>query len=417
MWLNRSEAPMVQGKDKPRRNPHPSLEGLQTSHVRLPVGIEDYAPDRSKALHRALEQCGRLFELHGYERVYTPMFEIASVAERGLGRREKRNQFKLVDPSTGEFVVLRPDFTAQIARMVAGRMAQRPRPLRLSYEGRVVRPKDPNGRGLETRDAFQTGIECIGDDSRSTDLEVLRLASRCFGALERDVVLSVSHAGIVEGLLPEGTSRFEAWWALSSKDRAAVRSVSPQLEPLADLYGPLDELPQAKAALRNAPEPVRQALDELVAFSEAVVKISGSGAHSFDLGDPRGLQYFYSGLFYQGYVADAPQSVLRGGRYDRLMARYGRTEPALGFTLDVGSIVGDRPKPPNRSGVVLIRDTDRVEQNVDRFDTEADRLRDLGERVLVLPEAQARAYALSHGYSRLCRLQVDGGLEIAEVFE
>ena len=58
-----------------------------------------------------------------------------------------------------------------------------------------------------------------------------------------------------------------------------------------------------------------------------------------DLGEVRGFDY-YTGVRFQAFVPGAPDAVLQGGRYDGLLARYGRPSPAVGFAVDVDAVAG-----------------------------------------------------------------------------
>jgi ATP phosphoribosyltransferase regulatory subunit len=59
---------------------------------------------------------------------------------------------------------------------------------------------------------------------------------------------------------------------------------------------------------------------------------------TIDLGDLRGFDY-YTGVRFAGYAAGAPDAVLRGGRYDELIGRYGRAAQATGFAIDLEAVV------------------------------------------------------------------------------
>ena len=58
-----------------------------------------------------------------------------------------------------------------------------------------------------------------------------------------------------------------------------------------------------------------------------------------DLSEVRGFDY-YTGMRVQGYVPGWPEPLLQGGRYDTLLARYGRSAPAVGFAIDVEATAG-----------------------------------------------------------------------------
>jgi ATP phosphoribosyltransferase regulatory subunit len=80
------------------------------------------------------------------------------------------------------------------------------------------------------------------------------------------------------------------------------------------------------------PEPVHAALRELSATLDALT----FDVH-VDLGDLRGFDY-YTGMKFAAYAAGAPDAVLRGGRYDELLGRYGRPAHAAGFAVDLEAI-------------------------------------------------------------------------------
>ena len=86
---------------------------------------------------------------------------------------------KFFDPSTGEIVALRPDITPQIARIVATQLKDTSSPLRLCYNGRVVRFEE-KGSGKE-REIFQVGCELIGLTSAEADGEIIALGIKSLG--------------------------------------------------------------------------------------------------------------------------------------------------------------------------------------------------------------------------------------------
>ena len=85
----------------------------------------------------------RAFELHGYELVTLPLFEFAEVMERGLSSLDPHDVLRFVEPESGAVVSLRPDMTPQIARLVATRLGEAEGPVRLCYQGSVLRRLPP----------------------------------------------------------------------------------------------------------------------------------------------------------------------------------------------------------------------------------------------------------------------------------
>lgn len=307
-----------------------------------PRGLRDLLPEATASIAAIQRRLSQGFELAGYQRVTTPAFEYADVLERGL--EVDRNQVvRFVEPDTGEVALLRPDITPQIARIVATRLASRPAPYRLSYQGTVIRRKE--GRARRSRMAAQAGIELIGVDGIAADLEVMRLACQALHrvglptwTLELGEVAIARHA---LAAIPKA-ERQGATQALARKDRRLLAEYakrsnlsadeSERLLSLVDLYGGREVIDVART---HFPEFTREldALDE--AFSAIESELRGSGASvSIDLGELRGHGY-YTGLSFS-LLAPGPGARLGGGgRYDGLLASFGADLPATGFGIDL----------------------------------------------------------------------------------
>src|SRR5271167_1237723 len=174
--------------------PAPSLE-----HP-LPAGMRDLLPEEA-AMRRSLARSVLdRFALHGYALVTPPVFEFAEVLERGLGRLDPTDVLRFVEPESGEVAALRPDMTPQIARMIATRLRDRPAPLRIAYEGTVLRRR--SGRARKQRQIPQVGVELAGVAGPDGDLELLALvADALLAAGVPRFTLDVADAGIVRALL------------------------------------------------------------------------------------------------------------------------------------------------------------------------------------------------------------------------
>lgn len=359
--------------------------------ARLPAGVRDYPPGPAAALDSCLAGLRTVFEAHGYRTVYTPWFELLRSLEVGLGADAQARSFHLVDPGSGEVLVLRPDFTAQVARMVAARMGPAPRPLRLAYHGRVARAVDALGRGLGRRDLFQAGVELIGAPGGAADREVLRLAALSFHHLGRALTLDLSHAGILDALAPMGLGA-EVRLALGARDEVALAQRAPNLLPLLHLRGGPEVLSEARRILGDTP-PIRRALEDLEVALHGLAELKAPV--SVDLAEVRGFGD-YTGLVFRGYVDGARDAVVSGGRYDRLLGRFGQDEPAIGFGVDVGLVVASQAPPSPRGVVVLGAPGDAGAE------AEADRIRSHGEPAVVVAK-DAEAYARHHGFRAVAR--------------
>src|SRR3989337_2303102 len=150
----------------------------------LPQGVRDFPPERAEEIRRVEECLLDEFTRWGYRRVITPFFESLEAISVGLG----------------DVVALRPDITPQIGRLVATHLKDHIGPLRLCYNGRVLRYEE-RGSGKE-REIFQVGCELIGLSSPEADGEIIALAVKSLEKLGiKNLVLDIGHTGLLRFLL------------------------------------------------------------------------------------------------------------------------------------------------------------------------------------------------------------------------
>lgn len=341
----------------------------QQPPIRLPAGVRDFLP-RAAARRRGIaERLLAEFEAWGFERLITPLFERADVLERGLGDGARAAAIRFIEPSTGELVALRPDITPQVARVAATRLGDVAGPLRLCYEGAVTRLGN-GARGQ--REILQAGVELIGSGSPDGDAEVLAVAAAALQAVRvADRHLDLGHVALARyalAAIEDPAQRRRVAERLGKKDRAGVAAESASLprgprrvlEALPGLYGAPGDVLAAARALRP-PAQVGRALDTLEAVIDGASAIASQDLHrdvTLDLGEMRGFEY-YTGMRLAGYVGGAGVAVLRGGRYDELVGRYGRSAEAIGFAVDVEAIAeaevaSGLAAPGAREGVLVV---------------------------------------------------------------
>ncbi len=333
--------------------------------LRLPTGMRDFAPRAAAARRHIAETLLEVFEQWGFARVITPAFEYEETLALGLGGAGRAAAIRFVEPSSGQVVALRPDITPQIARLIATRFGDEPGAVRLSYEGTVVR-LERAGKGQ--RELIQAGVELAGVSAPAGDAEVIALgvaALRAAGLPQPTIDLG--HLGlareVMEALeLPEPVVE-------EARRRIAKRDVSGLAEILRDARGSaaavrfaslLPELagpPTVLAtAVKRAPTPgIKRALAELAAIVAAIEARGLDARLHVELGEVRGFDY-YTGVRFQAFVPGAPDAVLAGGRYDNLLARYGRPSPAVGFAIDVEAAAGALEARADEAGTARVDD-------------------------------------------------------------
>lgn len=370
-----------------------------------PPGTVDLLPGRAQARVDLAASLIDTFELHGYDLVTTPPFELAHVLERGLGTLDKRDLIRFVEPESGEVALLRPDITPQIARLAAAGLGARPLPYRIAYSGTVVRRT--RGRARLQRQIDQVGVEYIGQKGIQADAEILALAAhsvRHAGLV--DFKIELGHGAIARFLIdciPEA-KRSAVVAAITIKDEATVkallaREVSPKqvalIVELIHSYGDVSVI--ARAARSRVLQPIRRWLRELATLVD-LVRARGVREADLcvDLSDLRGAAYYTGPRF--SVLADGPGEPLgAGGRYDDLVGKFGQELPATGFALVLPNLewaTGFTPKHKERLRFLVLS------PNLEH----CDRLRGFG--FVAAPSgstgrSQALAFARAWGYDAL----------------
>src|SRR5438874_3660436 len=166
----------------------------------IPQGVATFLPVEAGEKRAVEDVVFSVFREHGYREVIPPTFEYLDILAPGLDTELIEKSYKVVDRATGRILVVRPDVTAQIARMVAMGMLNQPLPLRLCYSVNVFR-YEPEHAGRD-REIFQIGVELIGARGPAADTEPIILAAECLRRLGVPrFTIAVGHGGFFQGLL------------------------------------------------------------------------------------------------------------------------------------------------------------------------------------------------------------------------
>jgi ATP phosphoribosyltransferase regulatory subunit len=310
--------------------------------IRGVPGLRDLLPEEAEAMRATQEAVLAEMRRWGYRFVVTATLESLDVLGLGIGPEQQRRLFKLTD-SDGAVLAVVGERTVPVARLAAGPLRGVELPLRLCYAGPVLSIERP--RLASRRESYQVGAELLGAAGAVADAEVIALAVRCLGAAGlRRYQVDVGHSEFFQGLL--------AGLALDRELGAAVRSALAardlvQLEALLErtpLRSAEHELLLRFPALRGGPDILdaagklvqnrrsERALDELRRVFELLEAHGLGESVSIDLGAIRDFDY-YTGVIFEGYGPDLGRPLAQGGRYDRLLARFGRPAPATGFVV------------------------------------------------------------------------------------
>ncbi|MCD9025202.1 ATP phosphoribosyltransferase regulatory subunit [Cohnella silvisoli] len=353
-----------------------------------PTGVKDYLPHavtKLRRIERSVLECMRLW---GYEQIMTPTIEYYDTVGAASATSD-RKLFKLLN-QRGTTIVLRPDMTTPIARVVGSLLKDEPFPIRLSYHGNVFRAFEEEG-GREA-EFYQTGVELVGDSSPEADAEVIALAIASLKAAGvPSFKIAMGHVGFLNGLfeetLPGLTSEQEALKAcLLQRDHVGYRDFIRKLSLDANWQRELEGI----LRLRGGEEVCAQALElSANAGAQAAIKhlcavwdvLAAYGIQEHVLIDLTMIGDFsyYTGMTFEGYASHLGFPVCSGGRYDNLLAQFGRPAHATGFALKTTRILEVVEEVADeRDRVLVVYDPSQRRSAL----ADADRRRALGQAVV-----------------------------------
>lgn len=376
----------------------------------LPENIADILPATARQLESAKSSMLEMFRTYGYELVCPPMVEYVESLISQEDKALDLKTFKLDDQLSGRQLGLRADITPQVARIDAHLLGARMGVTRLCYAGSVIHTRPDNLMG--SREPLQIGAELYGYRGIEADLEILDLMLKTLSLVgTASLTLDLGHLGIYRALVAaaglDSNLVTEVFVALQAKDTAAVSELlvgvqepyRGALSELATLYGP-DALLRARAVLPPLPE-ISAALDELDSIA---AHLKDRIQICFDLTELRGTHY-HTGLLFAVYAEGWAGELARGGRYDNVGKKFGRSRPATGFSLDLRDLLRILPQKSSVKGI-RVAATDRYAAA-----SSIDALRLSGE-VVVIDLLNESADALNCDRQLVCR---DGGWHVTSL--
>ncbi len=311
-----------------------------------PEGTKDLLFGECVVRRNIEETLLKLFKSRGYSEMITPGLEFFDVFNMKSRYFPQETLYKFTD-NKGRLLVMRPDSTMPIARVVATRLRDADLPLKLCYNQTVYRNESTlKGRSDET---VQAGIELIGSEMKMADLEVISAAVDALDSFGLEFSLELGHIGVFKALV----DRLDA----DDKDKDYIRklienknfpalndfldtfgnnSVTTALKKLPALFGGEEVFEKAEELIPD--ENVKRILDELREIYCDIAEICGNdGNITVDLGLVNKTDY-YTGLIIKGYLKGHGEEVISGGRYDKLISDFGYDIPAVGFAVNVNAI-------------------------------------------------------------------------------
>jgi len=171
--------------------------------ARLPKGLVDTGAAEARAQQRMLDSIRRVYESYGFEPLETPAIEYTEALGKFLPDEDRPNEgvFSFQDEDE-QWLSLRYDLTAPLARYVAENFDRLPKPFRRYQFGPVWRNEKP-GPG-RFRQFLQFDADTVGTDNIAADAEICMLAADTLEALgirRGDYLIKVNSRKVLDGVM------------------------------------------------------------------------------------------------------------------------------------------------------------------------------------------------------------------------
>jgi len=298
-------------------------------------GTRDFYPENMAVRTWLYDKVRQVSEAFGYQEYEAPILETLDLYAAKSSEELVKKQSYAFNDKGGDPIVLRPELTPSLARMIAQRQRQLTYPLRWWSFGPFWRYESPQkGRA---REFFQWNIDLIGIDTPEADAEMVAIVATLFKSLglsaDETVILvndrrltnqELENLGVSTGLRQEAlnwidrrdkmsAAEWEAYGKEAGFTEMQIEGTKNFLE-LTDLWQNSESLKRVFAVL------------EAMGMKDYV---------RYDPGIIRGLPY-YTGIVFEAFDVSGSlrRAILGGGRYNNLMEAVGGDPmPAVGFAM------------------------------------------------------------------------------------
>ncbi len=313
---------------------------------KLPTGVQDVLPSECEVLNEIRKKLQNKFAQADFRPVLSGAIEYYDTYSQIQNAIPQERMFKLTD-TDGKLLVLRPDATLAIARIAATKLCASS--ARLCYFADKYDMQ--NVGGISSREIYQAGVECLGEEGALSDAQAIAFAIECMKETGlTGFVIDIGHVGYFKGLLAEcGLSDSDAEAVrryVNAKDglnaERILRSAGVKentlntVLALPTLFGGAEILNRAEELTENAE--ARTAITHLKRVHAILSRMGYEDCLCFDLGTVKKLSY-YTGVVFSGMVQELGAAILSGGRYDNLADDFGKHIPAVGFAIGLKRVM------------------------------------------------------------------------------
>lgn len=316
--------------------------------MHTPEGVRDIYNRECETKIAIQKKLSTVLHLYGYQDIQTPTFEYDDVFRKEIGSTSTKELYRFFDRE-GNILTLRPDITPSVARAAATLFETEDFPIRLCYAGNTfTNHMSYQGRLKENT---QLGAELIGLDSIEADAEMLAMV---VDGLKRtglkEFQVNIGHVDFIQSLLEatglEDDEMDEIRTLINNRNyfgveeildnRSVKESVKEAFHILPELMGGPEIL---ESAARIAPSAeTRLAVTRLQQIYKLLRLYKAEDHVTFDL-SMSGSYGYYTGIIFRAYTYGTGDAVVRGGRYDHLLEKFGKSTPSIGFAIIIDELM------------------------------------------------------------------------------
>lgn len=318
------------------------FENSKKLDTKVPFGFRDIFPVEAEERNNIKALIKRKFDLWGYGEIKTPVVEFTKNISAGAGKNWEDKLINFFDMD-GSLVSLRTDMTIPIARFTAMRIRKDQLPVRFCYFANSFRQS--GAQKGEKREYSQAGLELIGSSSFMGDVETLVILINILNELVTgNFIIGLGSADLIEALykwlnLNEQAAE-EIRRNLITKNYVSIREYLEKIDVkktaiFMNLIKPEKNIKKIEEILKDINDSkVADSFKYLKTVYEVLQELDYSKYIIIDPGILRDFEY-YTGLIFEVYSSNINAILGSGGRYDKLIKKFGLDVPATGFALDI----------------------------------------------------------------------------------
>ena len=374
---------------------------MKNELLHTPDGVRDIFGNESAVKRKIENSISGVFESFGYNNVQTPTFEYFDVFSEKRGSVPSKDLYKFFDRA-GNTLVLRPDITPSIARLVAKNYKDETKPIKLCYNGDTfINNSELQGK---LKEITQLGCELINDDSIDADAEMIALVVESLKATGlEDFMVEICEVDFYKGLISEcgfdkktehairraiiDKKNFEVESIL--EEQKVPSNVKDALLNLTELFGSVEVLDKALELTDN--ELSVKSINRLKELYSILEEYGVAKYISFDLGMISNFTY-YTGIIFKAYTYGSGDEIVAGGRYDNLIGQFDKDAAAIGFAIYVDQIASviysKNPSFADEAKCVIVYSNDKRKEAIECAMSK----RAEGNKAILVKDTQAKDF-------------------------